>query len=168
MSRGWWKSGVQTLRAEPQGEALVWKGPKQALDSIFYSFILLELLAILLKNHYTNRRDKTMATNSSIQRSKLANLLLNPPVNLLKLSIWTLVVSLILFFIAGLLGQMVLALALSVIAGISVFIAITQTKFFWRVSNYLQVHLVSRENRWTVVVIAVVGVTALIASFFIS
>jgi uncharacterized membrane protein len=109
-----------------------------------------------------------MATNSSTQRGKLAKLLLDPPVNLFKLSIWTLIVSLVLFFMARLLNQTLLALGLSVIAGISVFIAITQTKFFGWVNGYLEAHLTRSGNRWTAVVLVIAGIIALIASLFIS
>ncbi len=101
-------------------------------------------------------------------QSKLEKLLLNPPINLFKSSIWTFAIAFVLFLIAGLLGQMLLAVVFSVIASVSVFIAITQTKLFVILNNYLEAHLPARASRWVVVVIVIMGIIALIASLFVS
>jgi hypothetical protein len=129
------------------------------------------LLAIPLKIHYTIPMKTSSASKKLTLNSieyKLAEFLLNPPINLFKLSMWTLAISLVLFVIAGIFGQMLLAVLLSAIAGFAVFIAITQTKLFVKFNNYLKVHLPARADRWIVVVMVVVGITALITSVFVS
>ena len=77
-------------------------------------------------------------------------------------------ICLVLFFIAGIFDQMLLAMIFSAIAGVSTFVAITQTKFFWQMNRYLEAHLHTKTNKWVTVVLITIGVTALIASFFIS
>jgi hypothetical protein len=120
-----------------------------------------------------------MATKNSIEQGKLTSasiehkltkFIINPPVNLLKLSIWTFLICLVLSFVAGFINQILLAVIFSIIAGVSIFVAITQTKFFWRMNRYLEAEtrLHARANKWMAVVLIIIGVTALAVSFLIS
>lgn len=85
--------------------------------------------------------------------------------NLFKLSVGIFIAAVILFFIAGLLGQMVLAVILSVIAGVSVLVAATQTHYFERLCNYLE-DGGSRENRWVKVIIIAAGILAISVALY--
>ncbi|RPJ58492.1 MAG: hypothetical protein EHM12_07775 [Dehalococcoidia bacterium] len=92
--------------------------------------------------------------------------MVNSKTNLFNLFLWIFAAALILFFLAGLFGQTILAVIFSAIAGVCVLAVITRTRFFERQTVYLQ-SVKAGEPGWVRAAILAVGILAMLAAVYL-